>query len=427
MSTTSTRAPQTQARTTQQRPPAQRPGASLARAQSDAAVRGTFHLPEQVEDALRKAQERCHLVAPATTASALPAGCSVAISPVFVDVATETYGIPGSGDDGGGKRGLGKSVLDRIFAAVGGSWDPQQTRRIDDGSDPYFVHYQAVGHVRNFDGSVRVVKGEKIVDVREGSPAIQDLVSVSLAKLRKFAEHKNKSESELRRVARERAENQVRGIRLHILGHAESKAKNRAIRSLGIRTSYTVEELQKPFAAARPMFTGHSDDPELRRMFAQRIADTFLGTTTALYGAPAALPPGSPPPPVGMARRDALDDGFDEDAIDTHVVDDAPSRATSRAPQDERADETDDAGEPAGSSMILPFGRAKGTTIGTADDEDLEWVANALARMVEDPQKSRFRDDNQRLLDAIDRELARRRGEEEPPEDAPPSDDDYPT
>lgn len=403
--------------------PAARPattnGAALVHAQSDAAVRGTFRLPAEVEDALRRAQESCHLVSPATTAAALPEGCSIAMSPVLVDVAMETYAIPGSDDEGGGKRGLGKNILDRIFAASGGSWDPVMTRRLDDGSHPYFVHYQAVGTVKNFDGSSRTVKGEKVVDMREGSPAIQDLVEVSIRKLRKFAKlgWQAPTPPAMKAEARSKAENQVRALRLHILGHAESKAKNRAIRSLGIRTSYTAEELRKPFVVARPMFTGYSDDPAIRQMFAVKIADTFLGSSAALYGAPPALPPGAPPPPVGTRR-----DHEDDDAIDTEAVYDEPAArepeptpsqrepATRReaAPRAERP-------APADASPVIPFGRAKGGTVRDADDDDLEWVQGALAGMIEDPAKARFRADNIALWEAIDTELRRRRGEDGEP------------
>src|SRR5690606_12675198 len=105
------------------------------------------------------------------------------------------------------------------------------------------------------------------------------------------------------------------------LRHAESKAKLRVIRSLGIRTSYSRGELAKPFIVVRAVFTGESNDPEVRRRNADRIADRFLGASDMLFGSPAPAPRSLPqrqprrviamphdPPPVGNAG--GYDDSF---------------------------------------------------------------------------------------------------------------------
>jgi len=103
-------------------------------------------------------------------------------------------------------------------------------------------------------------------------------------------------------------------MRLHILAHAESKAKLRATRSIGIRSSYTREELARPFVVAKLMFTGQSDDADIRRMFAAKRADAMLGGHRALYGVPpvpAALPAARryvSAPPVGSTRYDDDDE-----------------------------------------------------------------------------------------------------------------------
>lgn len=189
-----------------------------------------------------------HLVAPAPVCGALPEGCSLALAAVQIDAANETYEIKG----GGSKRGLSKTALDKIAGAAGVSWDPEKSRRLDDGSDSRYCHYKAVGRVRDFDGTVRVIQGEVEIDAREGSP--------------------------------QGTKGELEQVRRWILRHAESKAKNRAIRSLGVRTSYAPEELRKPFVVAKVQFTGESDDPEIRKMFAAKTADAFLGSQAALYG-----------------------------------------------------------------------------------------------------------------------------------------------
>lgn len=251
-----------------------------ATARKSELVSGSFKDAPSATEALTQASQRAHLVAPATVCATLPEGCEVALAAVMVDVNTETYNLAG-------KVGLGKSALDRIAAAAGVSWDPVQTRRIDDGSDPRYCHYKAVGTVPEFDGRQRFICGEVEIDARDGSPQIDEII-----KKAKRADPPRDPSS------------QILELRKFLLRHAESKAKLRAIRSLGIRTSYDKAELQKPFIVARLMFTGQSDDPEARRFFRGRIADAMLGATAQLYGhstgAPAlAAPVGHRPPAVG--------------------------------------------------------------------------------------------------------------------------------
>lgn len=371
---------------------------ALAKASLEGVVRGTFRAGAEIEEALRKAQERFHLISPATTASDLPEGVAVAFSAVVVDP-QDTYKLSGR-DDEPAKYGLGKVALDQVAAAAGVMWDPAQSRRLDDGSHPHFVHFRAVGHVRQFDGSLRSITGEKVVDMREGSPSIDDLAYQRARKLCRDRKQRMPARGtsalrELLAEARELAENQVREVRMHILGHAETKAKNRAIRSLGLRTSYTEAELAKPFVVARPVYTGHSEDPEIRKANAARIADSFLGASAALYGPPALPPPpapasspaGAPPPPVGTA----LDDDEGEADFD---VDPETGEVTER--------QSDEDGP------RFRFGDCKGTLMSEGSDEDLEWYAGVLRRAVENPKSAEFAERDKRELQITEDEIARR-------------------
>jgi hypothetical protein len=60
------------------------------------------------------------------------------------------------------------------------------------------------------------------------------------------------------------------------------------------------------------------------------------------------------------------------------------------------------------SGVVMPFGRSKGVAIEQATVNDLRWVASALAQSIDNPDKARWRDENQRVLDAIQRELDKR-------------------
>ncbi len=261
---------------------------------SSQVVSGSFRDAPSATSALADASQRAHLVAPATVCATLPEGCEVSLSAVMVDVATETYNLSG-------KRGLGKPALDRIAAAAGVSWDPVHSGRIDDGSDPRYCHYRAVGTVPEFDGRLRTICGEVEIDAREGSPQIEEI------------RFKAKTAKDDRGNPKPRdPEPQIRELRKFLLRHAESKAKLRAIRSLGIRACYTEDELKKPFVIARLMFTGASEDPEARRYYRGRIADAMLGAAAKLYAPPTApslpAPAGHRPPAVGaVGAEDFVD------------------------------------------------------------------------------------------------------------------------
>lgn len=283
------------------------PPAAIVPAADVQIVTGSFRDTTRATSALQQAMSMGHLVAPAPVCGSLPEGCALALAAVTVDVRNETYELSG-------KRGLSKVALDKIAGAAGLSWDPVLSRRLDDGSDPRYCHYKAVGKVRDFDGTVRTLQGEVEMDARDGSPLIEAIITK--------AKKKNRDPRD-----------QILELRQFLIRHAESKAKNRAIRSLGVRTSYEERELAKPFLVAKVQFTGETNDPEIRKMFAEKTAESFLGATAQLYGgrAPELPPPTAPaaigdgthaPPPVGSVGPSDAD-------IETEGEEELPPARTS--------------------------------------------------------------------------------------------------
>lgn len=371
---------------------------------------------KKIRGMLAVASVEFHLVSPAT-AGRPPEGCELVFSPVIVDVDAETYALPGSEN-----RGLSKVALDKIAAAAGVSWVPGESRRLDDGSDPRYCHFRAVGRYRHFDGTVSQIVGEKEMDLRDGSPATEAIITKSAKKAKREAEQKKRpiSDAEARAIGIEKAGNQINEMRLHILGHAETKARLRATRSLGLRTSYSPAELQRPFVVVRVAFTGRTDDPELRREFGRAIAQNFLNGHAALYGAATtALPAPAqvmPPPPVGRASRVTDSDEHFLDIVEEPTPAPQPSAsaaptppAAEKAPESSASSEQPDAGdEPA-----IRFGSAKGIPLRDAEDDDLAWYAGALAKSVADPEKARFKASNERELALVRAEQKRRQGEDD--------------
>ena len=74
----------------------------------------------------------------------------------------------------------------------------------------------------------------------------------------------------------------------------------------------------------------------------------------------------------------------------------------------EYADARRAAAQPSDKGHTIPFGKSKGTPISAATKRDLEWVAGALERSIEDPERAKWKASNAALLGAIHAELARR-------------------
>jgi hypothetical protein len=238
-------------------------------------------------------------------------------------------------------------------------------------------------------------------------------------------------QAQLDAEARKRAEGQVRAIRMHIQSHAESKAQLRAIRArFGLRTSYSAQELaSKPIVVLRPIYTGESSDPEIRRENAAAIRQSFLGASASLYGpAPAAMLP-APPPPVraSSARVSAhvVDEPPDEEPWDEvidqqtgEVLNAAPPPRTATSPGQapapvqtqgaEQSPPAETAPAPSESEPVFRFGKLKGEALSIGTERDLSWYLDAIRANVEDPAKARWRDDNEAHLAEIEAEIERR-------------------
>ncbi len=295
-------------------PPAAAPAPAALQRQAPPLLGASMNDPVAVSAHLAKLSDSYHLVSTASTVDCLPPGCGVAVSYVSVNSSTEKSGPGEVYKLSGGKVGLSGTTIFKIGNAAGVDWDPDKSGRLDDGSDPHYCHYRAVGYVRNFDGSKRTIDGEVEIDAREGSPQLDEITAKA-----KEGDRDPKL--------------QIRELRKFLLRHAESKAKNRAVASgLGLKRSYNSDELKKPFAVCRLMFTGQSDDPAERKMFAEKTADAMIGGMASMYGRPPPQPAPAPhapqpapqrfentnfqqfqghtPPPVGPALKEI--DNFDD-------------------------------------------------------------------------------------------------------------------
>jgi len=219
----------------------------------------------------------------------LPLLYSAGVTFVFVDADRETYPIAGE------KRlGISKGPLDRIAAAAGIRWNPHLCGRLDDGTNPYVVEYQAAGTVLQLDGTERMIHASKRVDLRAEQKADVATWGTDAQEIAAVAAKKSRDPWP-----------QILQARQHILSLAETKAKNRAIRTLGVRASYEPDELAKGFAIFRLQFTGRSDNPEVEKEISLMIARRALSSSSALFGTEAGpLSPSGTVPKITVSEAE---------------------------------------------------------------------------------------------------------------------------
>jgi len=275
---------------------------------------GVFENVDRLAQAIKVLGEKFNLVMPGgAVGTKLPPCYAVGVSFVFVDVKHETYQIAGRPE-----LGMGKASLERIAAAAGIRWNPSLCGRVDDGSSSNFVEYQVAGSVLQLDGTERMLSATKRIDLRAEEKSDPSTWGADAREIAWQAENAS---------PRREPWPQILQMRQHILSLAETKAKNRAIRSLGIRASYSEAELAKGFAIAKLQFTGDSDDPETKHELSIMIGRRALESGSMLYGQVPQLPQRAVPRII-TAKACAKDDEPEEE----EAPDPAGSSSAAAAP-----------------------------------------------------------------------------------------------
>lgn len=240
---------------------------------------GLIRSAADINAKLKEWREKFHVLSPFTQmGGSFGPGIVLTVSSVSLDPRVNEYGqgvdtyyskafmkAPDGVHAPTAQRAPNKVGLLRIAQCAGVRWDASRCLRTDDGRTPLYWSFSASGEYLTPDGLWLPLTGTCEVDLRDGSPQAKAMTEKQLAVQRQFG-----------------------------LALAESKAKNRAIRSLGLQSAYTVEELiKKPFLVLRATFQPDKDDEIGRRVFAQVAmgASQFLypqagGAAPALTSAP---------------------------------------------------------------------------------------------------------------------------------------------
>lgn len=220
-------------------------------------IAGTYSNVSEATAKLKLAAQNCHLIGGAAITPNIE-GHDVQITVIPINKA-DCYPIKAAKPKDGEpppvpRKGIPKSTLMQIASAAGVEWDAPM--RLDDGRDPHYCLFQVKGRYMTIDGNYRTIVGERDVDVRDGADQIAG-----------------------------KSEFAVQELRANMIRSAITKAKLRALRdAFGVSQGMPEPEIEKPFVFAKTVFTGRSDDPQARYLFAQVIAIKQLAASAALYG-----------------------------------------------------------------------------------------------------------------------------------------------
>lgn len=340
-------------------------------------IAGNFTNPDDIRVRLEKAAKYYNLIGPATAATP-PIGCEIAINSILLSsdpLKGDVY------DAKGGKWGLSKSAIDRIALAAG-------VKVVESTMLSYaqrMCSYRVTVEVRRFDGSTVHSTATKLMDLRPGSPYLASLTDLQ-------------SKQQLAMLP----------------AHTETKARLRATRALlGIR-SYTAEELKLPFVTAAIMFTGRTEDPELKKLFAVGMMQQFLGASSSMYAGQPQQPLqqlGAAAPAIGM-----LGSGGQSASL-THVATTGGYTGvdlSADADDEPYNDETGEVGpkivapgDPA--RIFMPGKKGEAKLVKDASDKDLAYWGGRIQTALDEGTSS-FPDKDAEKLATIKAQIALRAG-----------------
>jgi hypothetical protein len=270
--------------------------------------------------------------------------------------------------------GLGKSIINSLATAVAVEW--LRIARIDSQTVPYYCKIQVWGRYKQVDGTFRPITATDDMDFRDGSAQVSGKTDAQIVQLRATIERK-----------------------------AETGAKLRALReAFGIDHGINDDQIDRPFVISRVVFTGKSEDPELRRIFANAIAMGHLASMGALFGTQG--PTGPLAPHLGSGSIPAaalpqgsvgLDDGDEADPAETRAAAAAASGAPVVPPLPPQAPKPAPApGDPA--RVYLPGKGKEAPTVAKAAAKDLTYWEARLRREFDEGMDERYAHKNTVLL-----------------------------
>lgn len=211
-------------------------------------------------------ERECHVLALAARTSALGAGFGVSFAELWLDPDTKARQVyQDTAVMGEDERAIAKIGLDQIAACAGIVWLPT-SRRADDRRIHHLWEYHVDGAITGYDGTPQILPGTAEVDLRDGSAQIGGWTPAKARYLKQKRARAAKKGDAVPLHVGGWFEEKVQLYRQHGLRMAETKAKNAAIRTLGLRATYTVEELSRPFVVCRVIYLPDMTDESVKKM-----------------------------------------------------------------------------------------------------------------------------------------------------------------
>ena len=182
---------------------------------------------------------------------------------------------------------LTKLSLEKIANLLKVEWLPELSGRVDDRKDPRIIEFRAVGRIRNL-GSLKkddytVLSATKQVDLNaiENEQRFILEEKAEAGKLKYNNKEMKNGTAECEHAIERLVKKRMIEVDKHKLALAESGAKNRAIRGFGIKSTYTKNQLDMPFAVHN-IHIDHdaiNKDPEAKKL----LMSSAFGAEKLLY------------------------------------------------------------------------------------------------------------------------------------------------
>lgn len=270
----------------------------------------------------------------------------------------DVYPQETDGDGNARKLALTAVALSKLSFAAGIGW-ASEFCGVTERTDTY-CRYKAAGALRKPDGTLLPIDGEYEINLIVIEKELRAQYAKKMPGARKHYGEKNWKWPGDDQWIETQVQRDLLQWNRHMLARAETGAKNRAIRkALALKSTFTPEEIKKPFAVPRIDFAPDANDPQVK----QFLLEQATGATRQLYPPSNGHSHARPAEAVVEEAKPAPESASDSD------LDDALSSAAANAvdPIEEAVATFQQTDETEQTRIFVDLVRSKGYAIGTTE------------------------------------------------------------
>ena len=255
----------------------------------------------------------------------------------------------------GGSVAFRRNFYDKLAGAAGIQWVYHAFRRMDNGSNPRFCHYQAVGIIKGLEGQWVTKVADKAIDMdvmeqelrdkcwerannyvelaTDPTPAPDDDIKLARAFVKEYP-----TQADRGRWVEEKIRPDALQIQKHIVARAQTGAMSRVVeKALSLKKSYLAKELEKGFIFGSLVFTPDETNPIDRKF----MLDEASGARSALYPASPTSSPNTPDIPSEVMQRGGMPDYDEVETLDVEPIGGFSQPGRSTTPTNEESQRAD--------------------------------------------------------------------------------------